>query len=235
MILSIIIPVYNESAYIAKVIDTLYQLKFPPLINNFELIIVDDASQDRSFAIVEKIASKKEEISLISHFENRGKGAAIKTALKQVKGDLIIVQDADLELSPYDIPKMIEYLLENKLNMVNGSRFLDNFMHASNSFLRNSANKLFSLFASVLLNKKITDLTCGYKLFTYSLLKNISLKEERFGIEAELLIKAIKFDKEKVGEFPVYYKPRELSEGKKIRAIDSFGILWTIIKYAILK
>lgn len=234
MVLSIIIPVYNESAYIAKVIDALYQLEFPAYINSFELIIVDDASQDNSFAIIEKIALSKKEISLIPHFENKGKGAAVKTALKQVSGDLIIVQDADLELSPSDIPKMIEYLVVNKLYMVNGSRFLRNSLHTKNSFLRNFANKLFSLFASVLLSKKITDLTCGYKLFNRYLLENVQLEEDRFGIEAELLIKAIKLDKERVREYPVYYEPREINDGKKIRAVDSFDILWTIIKYSLL-
>jgi glycosyltransferase involved in cell wall biosynthesis len=234
MKLSIIIPVFNESDYIAEVIDTLYRLKYPDAIKSFELLIVDDASHDRSFKIIEDIAKSKKEIKLVGHAKNRGKGASVKTALEHADGDLFIVQDADLELSPSDIPKLIDFLLENDLNMVNGSRFLHNFQHNQNSFLRNFANKIFSVFASVLTGKRITDLTCGYKLFTKQLSENISLNENRFGIEAELLIKAIKFDKQKVMEMAVQYVPREISGGKKIRAIDSFGILWTIIKYSLV-
>ncbi len=234
MILSIIIPVYNESAYIKKVIDILYKIKFPSYINNFELIIVDDASIDKSFKIVEKIAQQKKEIKLIGHLKNTGKGSAVKTALKTTQGDLIIVQDADLELSPYDIPLMIDYLVENKLEMVNGSRFKHKFKHKDNSELRNIANCFFSITTSIIVRKKITDLTCGYKLFTKNLKEAIGeLEENRFGIEAELLIKAVKYNKLKVEEYPVSYSPREINEGKKIRAIDGFSILRTIFKYGL--
>ncbi len=234
MILSIIIPVYNESAYIKKVIDILYQINFPSYINNFELIIVDDASIDKSFKIVEKIAQQKKEIKLIGHLKNTGKGSAVKTALKTSQGDLIIVQDADLELSPYDIPLMIDYLMENKLEMVNGSRFKHKFKHKDNSNLRNIANRVFSIIASIVVRKKITDLTCGYKLFTKNLKEAIGeLEENKFGIEAELLIKAIKYNKFNVAEYPVSYSPREIDEGKKIRAMDGFSILRTIFKYGL--
>ncbi|MCF6242624.1 MAG: glycosyltransferase family 2 protein [Bacteroidales bacterium] len=234
MVLSIIIPVYNESAYIKNVIDLLYKIKFPSCIDNFELIIVDDASIDKSFKIVEQIAQQKKEIKLIGHLKNTGKGSAVKTALKAVQGDLIIVQDADLELSPYDIPLMINYLVKNKLEMVNGSRFKHKFRLKENSNLRNIANMFFSTLTSIIIGKKITDLTCGYKLFTKNLKEAIGeLKENEFGIEAELLIKAVKYNKLKVAEYPVSYSPREIEEGKKIRAIDGFSILRTIFKYGL--
>jgi len=232
MILSIIIPVYNESDFIAEVIETIFQLKFPVVILQIELIVVDDASKDNSLKIAQSIAENRNEIKVLSHEKNRGKGAAVQTGLEKSKGDIFIVQDADLELSPIEIPKMVNLLINNGLEMVNGSRFLKDFLHDDNSFLRNFANKLFSTFASVIVRYKITDLTCGYKLFTRNFLNHIELKEKRFGIESELLIKAIKFNKRKVVEFPVSYAPREISSGKKIRFTDGFRILWTIIKYS---
>lgn len=234
MILTIIIPVYNESSYIQEVIDTLYQMDLPLCINAFELIIIDDASTDKSFNIIEKIAQQKKEIRLISHLKNKGKGSAVQTALKNAHGDLFIVQDADLELSPFDIPLMIDFLVKNKLEMVNGSRFKHEFRHKENSSLRNIANRFFTIIASIIIRKKITDLTCGYKLFTKNLKEAIGeLEENTFGIEAELLIKAVKYNKSKVDEYPVSYSPREINEGKKIRAIDGFSILRTIFKYGL--
>jgi len=233
MILSIIIPVYNEADYIGEVIESIFKLKFPDTIEQIELIVVDDASHDSSLKIVKLLAEKQKEIKILSHKSNRGKGAAVHTGLKKSIGDLFIVQDADLELSPEEIPGMVNFLLEKDLELVNGSRFLNDFLHDENTFLRNFANKLFSTFASAMSGKKITDLTCGYKLFTRHLFEHIELKEKRFGIESELLLKAIKFDKQKVMEYPVKYSPREISSGKKIRFTDGFRILWTIVKYGI--
>jgi len=232
MILSIIIPVYNEANFIGEVIEKIFKLEFPEIIQQIELIVVDDASHDNSLKIVQQIAKNRHEIKVYSHEMNKGKGAAVQTGLGESKGDIFIVQDADLELSPEEIPKMIDVLISKELEMLNGSRFLNDFLHTENTFLRNFANKLFSTFASVIVGSKITDLTCGYKLFTRNFLEHIELKEKRFGIESELLIKAIKFNKQKVTEFPVRYSPREISSGKKIRFTDGFRILWTIIKYS---
>lgn len=234
MILSIIIPVYNEADFIGEVINRIFQLKFPEIIDKIELIVVDDASHDHSLKIVQLFAKKHNQIKIFSHKSNKGKGAAVQTALKNSIGDFFIVQDADLELSPNEIPGMINFLTENKLEVVNGSRFLNDFLHGDNTFLRNFANKIFSTFASIIVRSKITDLTCGYKLFTRNFLDHIKLKEKRFGIESEILIKAIKFNKEKVMEIPVKYSPREISSGKKIRFTDGFRIVWTVIKYGIL-
>jgi len=233
MTLSIIIPVYNEADFIGQDIETIYRISFPDIISQIEIIIVDDASHDDSLKIVQSIAEKRKEITIIKHEFNRGKGSAVQTGLENARGDMFIVQDADLELSPDEIPRMIDILVSKELEMVNGSRFIDDFLHAENTFLRNFANKLFSVFASVLSSTKITDLTCGYKLFTRNLLQHINLKEKGFGIESELLIKAIKFNKLKVMEVPVKYSPREISSGKKIRFSDGFRILWTIVKYSL--
>ncbi|OQY04837.1 MAG: hypothetical protein B6I20_02385 [Bacteroidetes bacterium 4572_117] len=231
MIISIIIPVYNEADFIGQVIETIYRLKFSDKISQIEIIVVDDASDDNSSEIAKSIAENRQEIKIVGHEINRGKGAAVQSGLKIANGDIFIVQDADLELSPDEIPKMVDVLLSKNLVMLNGSRFIKDFLHADNSFLRNFANKLFSVFASIITRTKITDLTCGYKLFTLNFLQKIKLKENGFGIESELLIKAIKFNKLKVMEFPVKYSPREISSGKKIRITDGFRILWTILKY----
>ncbi len=232
MILSIVIPVYNEADFIGEVLETIFSLKFPLIIEHIEIIVVDDASHDSSLKIVNDFAENKNKIIVMSHSINLGKGAAVKTGLEKASGDIFIVQDSDLELSPHEIPKMINLLVKENLEMVNGSRFLNDFLHDDNTFLRNFANKLFSTIASIISRKKITDLTCGYKLFTRNFLNNITLKENRFGIESELLMKAVKFNKQKVKEFPVKYSPREISSGKKIRFTDGFRILWTIVKYS---
>ena len=232
MILSIIIPVYNEAPYIEQVINAVSELDFSEKISQSEIIVVDDASNDNSYEIAKTVSENINNIKVLKHKNNKGKGAAVQTALKNATGNLFIIQDADLELSPKEIPQMVNLLIKNDLELVNGSRFLNDFLHTDNSLLRNFANKMFSFFASVLNRTKITDLTCGYKLFTQNLLTNITLQEKGFGIESELLIKALKFNKKKVKEFSVKYTPREISSGKKIRSTDSFRILWTIIKYS---
>lgn len=229
--LSIIIPVYNEEKYIGKIVEKILMLDFSELFNFLEVIIVDDGSTDNSYIEILKFSEIKAQVKTIRLTQNVGKGAAVKAGLQQASGDCFIVQDADLELLPNDILEMAKVLIANDLVMVNGSRFLNNVNTKNKTGMRNFANGIFSLFTSILNAKKITDLTCGYKLFTKELYEKIALKENRFGIEAELLTKALIFDKKRVIEFPVHYFPREISGGKKIRFTDGFRIIWVCIKY----
>lgn len=196
-----------------------------------ELIAVDDGSTDNSFRIISELSKEISVFTFVKLDHNKGKGAAMKAGFDIASGDLMIVQDADLELLPEDIIPMANLLLKENLSLVNGSRFYANKNHTGNKKIRNFANSFFSLFASVLNFTKITDLTCGYKLFTKEFYQSIELKEKRFGVEAELLTKALKFNKKRVKEYPVHYYPREISGGKKIRYTDGIRVMWSCLKY----
>ena len=151
------------------------------------------------------------------------------------KGDTFLIQDADLELSPEDIPLMIETMQKLNVGFINGSRYMPGVYRPLSSYRRYLFNKLFTLITSVLINVRLTDMACGYKLFTRELYDKISLKENRFGFEAELIIKAMRIRKNNIAEIPVHYYPRNEGEGKKLKNIDGFRIFKTIFKYGVLR
>jgi glycosyltransferase involved in cell wall biosynthesis len=236
MNLSIIIPLYNEENTISLVLDKLIALPFPPFINSVEIIIVDDCSTDSSNSVVaEYIKEKNFQIKLLSNPVNKGKGYVVRTGIKVASGDLIIIQDADLELDPNDIPKMLNALYELNVDFVNGSRYLPGIVRPLPSFSRYMGNRLFTLLTSFLINVKISDVACGYKLFKKDLLNKITLKENGFGFEAELIIKAMRINPTKVCEVPVQYIPRDMDTGKKLKNRHAFGIFWVILKYGLFR
>ena len=235
MKLSIIIPVYNEENSILEVLDQLLKLKFPEIITDWEIVIVDDCSTDNSAEKIKKYIADKENIRYIKHQENRGKGASVRTGIKEAAGDVFLFQDADLELSPKDIPRMIEIMDELDVELVNGSRYLTGLARPLSSYKRYLANRFFTFLTSLAINVKISDMACGYKLIHRKLMESISLKENRFGFEAELIIKALRIKKNNITEIPVQYFPRNVDEGKKLSSIDGIKILWTIFKYGILR
>ena len=147
--------------------------------------------------------------------------------------DVFLFQDADLELNPDDIPMMLEMMRKFNVEFVNGSRYLPGVIRPMASYRRYLANKFFTFLTSVLINVKLTDMACGYKLIHRNLLSKITIKEKKFGIEAELIIKALRIKKNNIIEVPVQYTPRFEQEGKKLKNIDAFKILWTIIKYSV--
>ncbi len=233
MKISIIIPVFNEQDNILIVLERLENIKLPDFITDKEMIIVDDCSNDKSFEVINKDIESKKGIKLIRHCVNQGKGAAIRTGLKYVTGDVIIFQDGDLELSPDDIPRLLEAMQKFNVEFVNGSRYLPGVIRPVASYMRYLANKLFTFLTSLIINVKLTDMACGYKLIHKRLLDQLDLKENRFGFEAELIIKALKIKRNNIIEVPVHYFPRLESEGKKLKNIDALKILWVIIKYSI--
>lgn len=234
MKLSIIIPLYNEASSIIYLLNKLLAVQFEKYTHSFEIIIVDDYSTDNSFEIVSGFINQKSEFQLFQNEKNMGKGAAVKHGVAKSSGDTIIIQDADLELSPFDIPAMIRAMQDLNIEFVNGSRYLPGIIRPVSSFSRYWGNRLFTNLTAILINVKITDMACGYKLIKKSLWNQIDLKENRFGFEAELIIKALRIKKNNVAEVPVQYLPRNEGEGKKLRNSDSFKILWTIIKWGIL-
>jgi glycosyltransferase involved in cell wall biosynthesis len=237
MTLSIIIPLYNEAELISTVLNKLFSIQYPSSISQVEIIVVDDSSTDNSHQVVEQITNQKHpfQITLLKHSVNKGKGAAVKTGINTSTGNIILIQDADLELSPEDIPKLIEVMDLLKVEFINGSRYLPGVYRPLSSYRRYIANKLFTLMTSVLIDVKLTDMACGYKLFTRELYDKITIKADRFGFEAELIIKALKIKKNNIAEVPVKYFPRNEGEGKKLKNIDGFKILFTIIKYGLFR
>jgi glycosyltransferase involved in cell wall biosynthesis len=235
MKLSIIIPLYNEPETVLSVLDQLQKISFPSFIESREIIVVDDCSTDSSLKNVEQYRLQHPEIILLHHEKNMGKGRAVKTGIEKSSGNVILIQDADLELSPSDIPAMLNAMYELNVEFVNGSRYLHGLVRPLASYRRYMVNRLFTFLTSILINVRLTDMACGYKLFTRSLYDRIKLQENRFGFEAELIIKALRDKRNNVAEVPVKYFPRREGEGKKLKMSDGLKILWTIFKYGIFR
>ena len=235
MKLSIIIPLYNEETLIPILLEQLIHTAFPPCVIDKEIVIVDDCSSDHSFQTVTGIAQQYPFIKVFKHDVNKGKGAAVKMGFQNSTGDTILIQDADLELTPRDIPSLINAMDELQVEFINGSRYLPGVNRPISSYKRYIANKLFTYITSILIDVRLTDMACGYKLIKRSLFEKINLRENRFGFEAELIIKALRIKKNNVAEVPVRYFPRNQGEGKKLRNSDAFKILKTIFKYGLLR
>lgn len=235
MKLSIVIPLYNEENQIITLLEKLSSVKFPDFIQKKEIIIVDDCSSDHSFNRVQKFIKNKPFFTLIQHVKNAGKGAAVRTGFSKSKGDIFLIQDADLELDPRDIPNLLLAMKDLGIEFINGSRYLPGMARPISSYKRFLANRFFTLLTSILIDVKLTDMACGYKLVHRNLINKINLKENRFGFEAELIIKALRVKRNNVAEVPVQYFPRNKGEGKKLNNGDAFKILWTIFKYGVLK
>jgi glycosyltransferase involved in cell wall biosynthesis len=235
MNLSIIIPLYNEEQLITSVLDQLRALKFPAFLKSCEFVIVDDCSTDNSYDVVKGYISDLTNFKLVRHEFNKGKGAAVKTGAREASGDHILIQDADLELNPADIPSLLIAMYDLKVPFVNGSRYLPGVLRTQASFKRYFANKLFTLITSILIDVYLTDMACGYKLMSKELFNKLNLEENRFGFEAELIIKCGRLRRNWIAEVPVRYSPRNLGEGKKLSNLDGFRIMKTIIKYGLLR
>lgn len=234
MNLSIIIPVFNEQETIILVLDKINTLKFPDIISNIEIVVVDDCSSDDTKQVLFDYHSKIP-IHILRHEYNQGKGAAVRSGFAVAKGDVFLIQDADLELSPEDIPSMIETMDRLNVEFVNGSRYMFGISRPLSSYKRYLANRFFTFLTSILIDVKLSDMACGYKLIHRNLADKLNLRENRFGFEAEMIIKALRVKRNNVAEVPVNYFPRNDGEGKKLKNSDGFKILWTVILYGLLK
>lgn len=238
MKLSIIIPLYNEQDLVTKVLDELQKVNYPAFLEGYEIIVVDDCSKDQSYERVNEYILKspnRQFIKLFRHDVNSGKGAAVRTGASKASGDVLLIQDSDLELSPRDIPSMLIAKKELEVPFINGSRYMPGVIRPQSSFKRYFFNKLFTLIASIFIDVHITDVACGYKLFDKSLFEKLNLRENRFGFEAELILKCGRFQRNWIAEVPVRYFPRNLGEGKKLRNIDGLRIFKTLMKYGLFK
>jgi len=222
MKLSVIIPVYNEKNYISSILE---KVKDVPLEK--EIIIVDDGSTDGTTEILKQIRSDKE-IKIIFQARNEGKGTAIRSGLKEITGDIVVIQDADLEYEPMDYLKLVEPIISGKTKVVYGSRILGRCPKSSLAFYL--GGRFLSLLTSLLYNVKITDEPTGYKTFDVPVLKSLDLKCQRFEFCPEVTAKVLKKGY-KIYEVPINYHPRKISEGKKINWKDGLQAVWTLIKY----
>jgi len=223
--LSIIIPVYNEQATITELINKVKAVKLKNLTK--EIIVVDDGSTDNSVQLIRLAQKKHSSLKTFSLPINLGKGAAIRLGLKHATGDIIIIQDADLELNPQEFHLLLEPILTNKAKIVYGSRILGSHKIPFKSWL---ATKLTSGLTSLLYGQWISDINTAYKAFTKSVNQKISLRSVQFEFEAEFTAKVLK-QGFKILEVPVSYHPRTQHEGKKIRFRDGLDLIFTIIKY----
>ena len=231
--LSIIIPCYNEKNTIEiilkKIIQNLNEYKFL----NYEILIVDDCSTDGTNQILKQLDNDNK-IFIHFHNKNLGKGAAIHTALKHLTGEVVIIQDADLEYDPSDYHKLLTPFFEANADVVYGSRFLGGGKYSRvHFFWHYLANKILTFICNLFTNLNLTDMETGYKVFKSSALKSISLKEESFSFEPEVTIKLSK-KKFKFFEVPITYNGRSYDEGKKIGLKDAFIALKTIILYSLI-
>ncbi len=222
MLVSIIVPIFNEENTVNEIIDRLRALDFSK-----EIIVVDDCSQDTSKIKLEQM----NDIILLKHPVNRGKGAAIRTGLAQIKGDVVVVQDGDLEYDPNDLPRLLQPILDGRVDVVYGSRFLGRMQGMR---LRNFiANKILTGFTNVLFGARITDMETCYKMIRTTVLDEIKLRANRFDFEPEITAKLLK-KKARFLEVPISYQGRTHLDGKKIGWKDGINAIYSLVKYRLV-
>jgi len=237
MTISILIPVYNEERTVIKIIERVEKVIFPPGVGK-EIIIVDDASGDATYKKLRKYLHGRKYIKLFQHSINKGKGAAVQTAISKAKGDIFVIQDADLEYNPSDLPRLVQPIIENKYQVVYGSRLMNfplKLIGPGRTPLLSHyfGNKFLTLMTNVLYFKNITDMETCYKAFASNVIKKINIKSNRFNIEPEVTAKILKQGID-IHEIPIKVNPRGYKEGKKISWKDGFSAVWTLLKYRII-
>ncbi|GIW62973.1 MAG: glycosyl transferase [Patescibacteria group bacterium] len=231
--LSIVIPVYNEKLFISETIDRV--LHSDSLGLKKEIIVVDDNSTDGTKEILKELEKKyeKNKLKIIYKNKNEGKGSALKLGFLKTKGDIVIIQDADLEYDPSDFPRLLEPFIKNNADVVYGSRFISDKPHRVLYFWHYIANFFLTLLSNAFTNLNLTDMETGYKVFKGDLIRKIALKlkSKRFGFEPEITARISKIKGIKIYEVGISYWGRTYEEGKKINWKDGVKAIWEILKY----
>jgi glycosyltransferase involved in cell wall biosynthesis len=223
MDISVIIPVYNEVKNINEIIKRVQATKLAG-----EIIIVDDGSGDGTRDILQTLNGKKK-VRVILHEKNQGKGAAVVTGMQAAKGEILLIQDADLEYDPRDYPLLLKPIQEGLADVVYGSRFLGG-AHRVTMFWHQVANKLLTLMTNILYDSILTDMETGYKVFHRKVIEGMTIKAKRFNFEPEFTAKILK-RKYRIYEVAISFNPRDYTEGKKIKLKDAFEAVWALVKY----
>ena len=228
MKLSIVIPVYNEAATIAQIVATVRAVEVGM---EKEILLVDDCSRDGTREVLEKMERESPDLQVRYHAENQGKGAALRTGFAAATGDIVLIQDADLEYDPKEYPRLLQPILDGHADVVYGSRFLGGGAHRVVFYWHYLGNKLLTTLSNMATNLNLTDMEVCYKVFKRDVIQAIPLRENRFGFEVEITAKIAR-RKLKIYEVPISYYGRDYSEGKKIGWKDGFSALRCIVKYA---
>jgi len=223
MKLSVIIPVYNEFESIETILKRVQDTKMA-----YEIVVVDDGSIDGTRDILKKL-NRKKGIRVILHEKNRGKGAAVRTGMAAATGDVLLIQDADLEYDPRDFPELLKPINEGLADVVYGSRFLGR-AHRVTMFWHMIANKSLTLMTNILYDTILTDMETGYKVFNRKVIEGMIIRANSFNFEPEFTAKVLK-RKYRIFEVPITFNPRDYTQGKKIKLHDAFEAIWAIIKY----
>ena len=227
MKLSVVMPVYNEQATLREVVARVLAVPF-----EVELICVDDGSRDGSREILAELQIDHPQIRVMLQPKNMGKGAALRRGIQEATGDYIIIQDSDLEYDPSDYPALLGPLIEDKADVVYGSRFLGSGPHRVLYFWHSVGNSVLTLISNALTNMNMTDMETCYKVFRREILQSIPIEEDRFGFEPEITVKISK-RRLRVYEVGIGYWGRTYEEGKKISWRDGFRALWCLLKYSL--
>jgi len=225
--LSVVMPVYNEAQTVAEVIRTVLA---QPLVA--ELICVDDCSRDGSLDVLQKLAATEPRMRVASHDVNQGKGAALRTGIALATAPLVIIQDADLEYDPREYPRMLEPILENRADVVFGSRFTGSEAHRVLYFWHSVGNNFLTLLSNMFTNLNLTDMETCYKAFRREIIQKITIEENRFGFEPEITAKVARTGV-RIYEVSVSYHGRTYAEGKKIGWRDGFSAIRCIVRYGL--
>lgn len=224
-LLSVVVPAYNEQKTICKVLGRLFSLPLP-----LEIIVVDDCSTDGTRALLEKLAGLSE-LRVISKNVNQGKGAALRDGFQAARGDIVIVQDADLEYDPRDIPMLLKPIIEDEADVVYGSRFLSEEVQ-DESYIHRFGNWALTVFSNLFTGLQLTDMETCYKAFRSQAITGLSIQQQRFGFEPEVTAKIARRGC-RVKELPISYNARSYEEGKKIGVKDGLEALWCIVRYGL--
>ena len=227
MKLSIVIPVYNEAATISQIVD---MVRSVDVDMDKEILLVDDCSRDGTREVLEKMGKEQADLKVLFHEVNQGKGAALRTGFAAATGDVVLIQDADLEYDPKEYPRLLQPIVEGHADVVYGSRFLGGGAHRVVFYWHYLGNRLLTTLSNMTTNLNLTDMEVCYKVFKRAVIQSIPLRENRFGFEVEITAKIAR-RKLKIYEVPISYYGRDYSEGKKIGWKDGFSALRCIVKY----
>jgi glycosyltransferase involved in cell wall biosynthesis len=231
--LSVIVPCYNEEKTLRIIVEKILEADVLGL--DLEVLIIDDASRDQSLEISEKLIREYDNVKLIQHQLNQGKGAAIANGIGLAKGDIFLIQDADLEYDPSEYPDLLKPILDGYADVVYGSRFSGGKGHRVLYFWHSIGNRVLTLVSNMLTGFNLTDMETCYKVFKRDIIEQLNLCEKRFGIEPEITAKISRLNpRPRVYEVGISYNGRTYSEGKKITWRDGFRAIYCILRYNLL-